>query len=431
MTSSNLHNDPFFDAFKKALDDYQPDLTPKEINKDWSSFKSQVKISNPIKPHFGLKGIVITSVSSVAIITATLVYLNLKTAPEKLNPKTDQIIYTDSLTSIDKTATPAQESALKVQENTIHNSNDNNKQDQTGQKNTTYSTPAGYPTNNLSTQIIPKNFDNQNADLTKFDKPEKIPETPVSFGDVIISDTIICATQTVRVTYNPVKQSDAVVNIEFPDRSTNDLHGTTSYRFSKPGNWYITIIIRQGNELQTRKVKITVKKSLKAEFVYNASEAPQVKFYNRTKDASLYYWIFGDNNTDRNENPVHQYSDSGVYKVTYITFDDNGCGDTIVKNLNVKIYPEVDIPNTFTPNNDGINDNFIIKLNGVSFCEMKILDRYYNVVFLSKNPDIKWDGKDMNTHKECISGTYYFFLNYQYFGQDNPITKFGTISLFR
>ncbi len=44
-----------------------------------------------------------------------------------------------------------------------------------------------------------------------------------------------------------------------------------------------------------------------------------------------YLWDFGDGNTSVAQRPTHTYQNDGTYTVSLIIFDQNGCGDTIVK----------------------------------------------------------------------------------------------------
>ncbi|GAB4406115.1 MAG: hypothetical protein OHK0039_07600 [Bacteroidia bacterium] len=46
---------------------------------------------------------------------------------------------------------------------------------------------------------------------------------------------------------------------------------------------------------------------------------------------NAWLWDFGDGNTSNLQNPVHSYTSTGVYTVSLIVWDENGCGDTLVK----------------------------------------------------------------------------------------------------
>lgn len=68
-----------------------------------------------------------------------------------------------------------------------------------------------------------------------------------------------------------------------------------------------------------------------------------------------------------------------------------------------------ELPNVFTPNNDGVNDLFIpFPYNYVDKIELTIMDRWGVPVFKTENPDINWDGLDMNSGKPVSDGIYYY-----------------------
>lgn len=54
--------------------------------------------------------------------------------------------------------------------------------------------------------------------------------------------------------------------------------------------------------------------------------------------------------------------------------------------------PMVFIPNTFTPNKDGVNDVLYVRGDQVTEMELKIYDRWGKLVFESNDPSIGWDG---------------------------------------
>ncbi len=68
------------------------------------------------------------------------------------------------------------------------------------------------------------------------------------------------------------------------------------------------------------------------------------------------------------------------------------------------------LPNTFTPNGDGFNDLFtpILPFLFIDHVDMKILDRWGNLVFTTTDPMLNWDGKDMHTGKDVSEGVYYY-----------------------
>jgi len=77
------------------------------------------------------------------------------------------------------------------------------------------------------------------------------------------------------------------------------------------------------------------------------------------------------------------------------------------------VYPVIQasaIPNTFTPNGDGINDTWDVKfLNLYSNCTVNIYNRYGENVFSSIGYGIPWDGRYKGL--PLPTGTYYYIID--------------------
>lgn len=68
---------------------------------------------------------------------------------------------------------------------------------------------------------------------------------------------------------------------------------------------------------------------------------------------------------------------------------------------------DIQLPNVFTPNNDGVNEVFVpIKMEGVSKASIVILNRWGQTVFESDDLMTGWDGKESTT------GIYYWRVDY-------------------
>ncbi len=111
--------------------------------------------------------------------------------------------------------------------------------------------------------------------------------------------------------------------------------------------------------------------------------------------------------------------------------------DTSTSNTNC-IQPESQVftPNAFSPNNDGINEEFkpsaiyIFKesKNSLYSYSMEVFDRWGSKVFDSKNLDKGWDGKIEG--KDCPQGIYMYTI--KAIGLDGKIYQFqGTLHLIR
>ncbi|MGK2862386.1 MAG: gliding motility-associated C-terminal domain-containing protein [Chitinophagaceae bacterium] len=91
---------------------------------------------------------------------------------------------------------------------------------------------------------------------------------------------------------------------------------------------------------------------------------------------------------------------------------------------------EVFTPTAFTPDNDGLNDDFkpLVKCNAKDF-QFKIFNRFGNLVFATTELNKGWDGKFKNIYSEM--GVYIWMLQYRNPNNNQVLRKQGTVTLIR
>ncbi len=69
-----------------------------------------------------------------------------------------------------------------------------------------------------------------------------------------------------------------------------------------------------------------------------------------------------------------------------------------------------ELPNVFTPNGDGENDLYhpIFPYKFVEKVDFKVFNRWGQLVFETENPNIMWNGRDMENGKLLTEGTYFY-----------------------
>ncbi|MEO7802408.1 MAG: gliding motility-associated C-terminal domain-containing protein, partial [Ginsengibacter sp.] len=103
----------------------------------------------------------------------------------------------------------------------------------------------------------------------------------------------------------------------------------------------------------------------------------------------------------------------------------NGCG-LAADSVFVKVYQQLFIPNAFSPNGDGINDTWKIEtLAAFPKAELKVFNRFGEIVFDNKRGNVNWNGKYKN--KEVQLGTYPYILDLK---NGAPVLK-GFVILIR
>ena len=135
-----------------------------------------------------------------------------------------------------------------------------------------------------------------------------------------------------------------------------------------------------------------------------------VSFTDASTNAVSWNWDFGNGNTSTSSNPTETYSSPGIYTVTLIVTNADGCTDTTYLVVIVTDVPGViDVPNVFTPNGDGINDVFIPYTEGLAEFTMEIYDRWGVLMTTTSSVNTGWNGKTTSGN-DATDGTYYYII---------------------
>lgn len=162
---------------------------------------------------------------------------------------------------------------------------------------------------------------------------------------------------------------------------------------------------------------------------------PTVYFTNTSQGAVSYLWDFGEptapngTNTSILVNPNHSYATTGVFNVNLVAFSNKGCTDTAMVPVEVKPDFAIYIPNTFTPDGNGLNDMFFPL--GVGIDEenyrLDIFDRWGENIFTSNNFRKGWDGS-VKGGKIAPQGVYvYKLMVYDLQGNKYPFVGHVTV----
>jgi gliding motility-associated-like protein len=103
------------------------------------------------------------------------------------------------------------------------------------------------------------------------------------------------------------------------------------------------------------------------------------------------------------------------YEIRYTVTNESGCSDTAV--LRIRVHDECNaflyLPDAFIPDDPTRPENrrFSMVSYNITKVEIKIFDRYGQVVFESRDPNFGWDGTKGGG--QAPSGTYIYLLNYE------------------
>ncbi len=157
-----------------------------------------------------------------------------------------------------------------------------------------------------------------------------------------------------------------------------------------------------------------------------------VTFTNNSSNANNYVWDFGnglDTITSNNGETYTNYLIAPLDYIVYLVASNGYCTDTITKIVKALLPPEIFIPNVFSPNNDLINDDFIVTSQNLASLELLIFNRWGNLMATIDDPLDSWNGKTEGGNN-ATEGVY--FYKYIAFGQaGEEIKGQGFLTLVR
>ncbi len=263
------------------------------------------------------------------------------------------------------------------------------------------------------------------------------PILPVSISiEKDVSSDVICENQPITFTANPQHEGDSPVyqwylNGEEVGENSSTFQG---YHFQNHNEIYCqltsSVACPENNPATSDIIAIQVFPNL--EVTMEIEVKPQE---NITLHTEVTFTAIAEN---EGENPEYIWSIDGVEKqrgtsnvfktnelknhqvVTCRLISSHLCTveNEVEKSVSVKINDIVEIsediyfPNAFTPNGDGLNDEFkpVGNVNILSKYELLIYDRWGNKVFESKDPNIGWNG--INGNIKYPEGNYVFKVFY-------------------
>ena len=158
---------------------------------------------------------------------------------------------------------------------------------------------------------------------------------------------------------------------------------------------------------------------------------PVVSTSNLSTGGDFWNWNFGDSDASSIFSPApHTYADTGTYVITLITSTQYNCIDTTYKTIIVEPDFAFYVPNVFSPNGDGINDSFTGKGILIDEYEMRIFDRWGNMVFITKDLQEPWDGKANYGSVIAQQDVYVYVINLTDFKRKKHEYK-GIVTLVR
>lgn len=230
----------------------------------------------------------------------------------------------------------------------------------------------------------------------------------------------LCVNSTTAFSFNDTKIDS--VHWEIGNNTVKSIGNKFSHKFLKSGFYKIQYKIFVNELFYRDSVSIEILE-IEKEYLKIADTLCEASYINPLLNSSEYKYVWNDGSTE----PTIYAAKSGIY---ILTINNKTCSATDSINIYIKeCNCFVWIPNSFSPNNDGLNETFRVESNcKVENLHLEVYNRWGEKVFDSKNKNnLLWDGKYLNTGS--MSGSYIFVIHYEINKQ--PFYKRGAIDLIR
>jgi gliding motility-associated-like protein len=133
-----------------------------------------------------------------------------------------------------------------------------------------------------------------------------------------------------------------------------------------------------------------------------------ILFTNQSQHYNASVWSFGDTTFSTENSPTHAYDHTFGWQIVCLEVFNQGapCRDTICDSLFIDFKALVGVPNAFSPNGDGINDEVRVEGRGIVGLDFRIYNRWGQLVYEGADPKHGWDGTFKGVAQEMEVYTY-------------------------
>lgn len=237
------------------------------------------------------------------------------------------------------------------------------------------------------------------------------------------------------VQFNADAAGDALYSWSFGDGATGA--GTSAAHCFAAGTYDVTLTATPNNDPGPCAGSVTMVGMIQAWSSPTAAFAatpatttiddPRIRFTDLSSGADSLSWSFGRvNATSSDPAPTFTYDSVGCYTVELRAYSAGGCADTTRTEVCVEPSIVLWVPNAFSPNADGYNDEFyaVTNIDDAAVFELLIADRWGTILFTGNAPEQRWGGAD------APDGVYVWKLQVTD-GQGWSYKAFGHVVLLR
>ncbi len=137
--------------------------------------------------------------------------------------------------------------------------------------------------------------------------------------------------------------------------------------------------------------------------------------------AADWLWDFGDGQLVRGRRVSYRYDSAGTYTLLLSVIDSAGCVWRDTAHVVVSDRRGW-LPNVFTPNGDGFNDDWGYPEGDYGRFELVVFDRWGRQVFRATRSADRWGGEDQTSGRPAAAGVYYWRVRADGFERTGQVT---------
>ncbi|MEN2992693.1 MAG: gliding motility-associated C-terminal domain-containing protein [Bacteroidia bacterium] len=154
-----------------------------------------------------------------------------------------------------------------------------------------------------------------------------------------------------------------------------------------------------------------------------------ITFIDASQGGTPLQWIIGGQSFPGSPTITQAFGRDSTYLVTLIVQNEYGCRDTFSRLIYVRPFSGIFIPTAFSPNGDGINDEFLIVSPPLEWSRLRIYSRWGHLIREIVGYPLRWDGRTQNGEPAPEDAYAFVFEGRLFSGQ--TFQRTGTITLLR
>lgn len=211
---------------------------------------------------------------------------------------------------------------------------------------------------------------------------------------------------------------------------------TPTYTYPDAGVYTVTLIMTDNfcGDTLTLTNYITVYQTPTAGFQLNPDRVfidnPYIQVTDLSQNANFWSYTSTDGQSFSSADFTMEFSNPGTYTIEQFVSTVNGCVDSTTAEVIVEPITLAFVPNTFTPNEDDVNDSWKPILSYIKNYQVRIFDRWGDLLYYGDDIYKGWNGRVNNSGTMVKSGQYFYKIEYvDAQGVDKEL--YGTVNLVR